>query len=730
VISPEHSAPLSSARPLYAVLTLAALMAVLAAVTCYGTAAFSQRDQGYEATLAEQRLTAEAISRYVVQAARGDTGVSEALSTARKRFATGLAALRGGVPGDGLPPLPHELSPQLGALEADWRQTEGTVAQVLALLPAVADTYATLARFEGFATKTLLKCDELVNVMVETGASPEQVYHATRQLMLLERLAHNLQRALMGGAGAAQAGEHFDRDVMHFRQVTQALLGGDENLGIEPVADSEARGLLEELLGAMAGDPVRHESAVDGGGALARLQQLAMAAVKSADILGRSVLDLRDAYRSWAGRRLVSPVLASAFAGVGLLFTVLGLFLAARLGKGRPSPEEAFALPVPVGAEGRETDLQGDRRRHQTAILRLLDETNRLADGDLDVTLTVTDEFTGELARVINRLADRMREFTTQVNAMAGRVRLSAGATRIAAQALLGAVRREGPVLDGAVVAGQHLESALGIVLPVAQEGRVLAGQATEAADGGRSQVQATAHAVDASREALQDATKRLKRVGESCQATGDLVARIDDMAEQANILALNAAIQAAVTSSERGFSVVADEVQRLSEQFADASRRMGSLVEGMQSGTREAMASVEGVTARVLEAARAVEDALREIEALNLTLNRWAATTGRLAEALETEQGHGQSVARALPVARALGNRAAAAAQDTLSRMTALRAAADALSGLAAARGVTEEPVLGPPAPGAGDAEPGGGGTLAGPGRGGEPKASRVPVH
>jgi twitching motility protein PilJ len=729
VTYPEHSAPLSSARPLYATLTLAALMAVLAAVAYYGTAALSQRDQGYEAALAEQRLTAEAIGRYAAQAARGDTGVSDALSAARERFAARLAALRSGEPGDGLPPLPLELSPRLAAVEAAWRQTEGAVAKVLALLPSVADTYATLSRFEGFVAETLLKSDELVNVMVETGASPEQVYAATRQLMLLERLAHNLRRALTGGAGAAQAGEHFDRDVMHFRQVTQALLGGDEKLGIEPVADSEARGLLEELLGTVVGDPVRRQSAVDGGGALARLQQAAVATVKSADTLGKSVLELSDAYRSWAGRRLVSPALASAFAGVGLLFTVLGVFLAARLSKGRTLPEEALALPVPAGTEGREADLQEDRRRSQAAILRLLDETNRLADGELDVTVTVTHELTEGLAKAINRLADRMRQFTAQVSATAGRVRLSAGATRVAAQALLGAVKREVPVLDDAAVAGQHLESALGTVLPAAQEGRLLAGQAAEAAGTGRSQVQATAHAVDATREALQDAAKRLKRVGEGCQTTGDLVALMDDVAEQSNILALNAAIQAAVTSSERGFSVVADEVQRLSEQFADASRRMGPLVKGMQSGTREAMASVEGVTTRVLEAARAVEGALRAIEALQVTLDRWAATTGHLVKALETEQGHGQAVARALPVARSLGKRAAAAAQDTLNRMTALRAAADALSGVAVSPGAAGQGAR-PPTAGAREAEPGGDGTPAQPGKGGEPAASGVPMH
>ena len=95
-------------------------------------------------------------------------------------------------------------------------------------------------------------------------------------------------------------------------------------------------------------------------------------------------------------------------------------------------------------------------------------------------------------------------------------------------------------------------------------------------------------------RNQVQETSKRIKRLGESSQEIGDIVELINGIAEQTNILALNAAIQSASAGGAgRGFAVVADEVQRLAERATNATRRIELLVQNIQTDTSEAVVSI-----------------------------------------------------------------------------------------------------------------------------------------
>ena len=128
-----------------------------------------------------------------------------------------------------------------------------------------------------------------------------------------------------------------------------------------------------------------------------------------------------------------------------------------------------------------------------------------------------------------------------------------------------------------------------------------------------------TIEGMDTIREQIQETSKRIKRLGESSQQIGEIVELIDDIADQTNILALNAAMQAAMAGEAgRGFAVVADEVQRLAERSSNATRQIETLVKTIQADTNEAVSSMENSTTEVVNGAKLAEgagDALKEIE-------------------------------------------------------------------------------------------------------------------
>merc|ERR1712000_514224 len=142
---------------------------------------------------------------------------------------------------------------------------------------------------------------------------------------------------------------------------------------------------------------------------------------------------------------------------------------------------------------------------------------------------------------------------------------------------------------------------------------------------GGAEVVQATINGMDNIREQIQETSKRIKRLGESSQEIGDIISLITDIADQTNILSLNAAIQASMAGDAgRGFAVVADEVQRLAERSSAATKQIEALVKTIQSDTNEAVISMEHTTAEVVRGARLAQDAgiaLEEIENVSMSL-------------------------------------------------------------------------------------------------------------
>lgn len=270
-------------------------------------------------------------------------------------------------------------------------------------------------------------------------------------------------------------------------------------------------------------------------------------------------------------------------------------------------------------------EMELQNRHNQDAILRLLDEMGDLADGDLTVTATVTEDITGAIADSVNYTIDALRSLVAQINSTTLQVASAAQETQATALHLTDASEHQAQQISEVSSAITQMAASIELVSENATQSSEVARQSVSLAVQGNGAVKKAIHGMDTIREQIQETSKRMKRLGESSQQIGEIVELINDIAEQTNILSLNAAIQAAMAGEAgRGFAVVADEVQRLAERSGNATRQIDALVRTIQSDTSEAISSMEQSTAEVVSGAQLSQDAgasLAQIETVSQQL-------------------------------------------------------------------------------------------------------------
>lgn len=287
----------------------------------------------------------------------------------------------------------------------------------------------------------------------------------------------------------------------------------------------------------------------------------------------------------------------------------------------------ALALAGGFARAGRQRQLEADRARAdavaqekeakrvndatQAAILRLMNELQLVAEGDLTQQATVTEDMTGAIADSVNYTVEELRSLVGHVQGTAKRVADTTGRVENTSIELLAASTEQLREIRETGQAVLDMSSRITHVSAQAQGAADASRQALEAAESGARAVQDAIGGMNTIREQIQETAKRIKRLGESSQEIGEITELISDITEQTNVLALNAAIQAASAGEAgRGFSVVAEEVQRLAERSGDATRQIAALVRAIQADTQDAVLAMERSTREVVEGTRLSDNA------------------------------------------------------------------------------------------------------------------------
>jgi twitching motility protein PilJ len=293
-----------------------------------------------------------------------------------------------------------------------------------------------------------------------------------------------------------------------------------------------------------------------------------------------------------------------------------------------------------------------ENERSQQAILRLLDELSSLADGDLTVQATVTEDITGAIADSINYAVEALRGLVLTINHSSLQVDGATRQTQALGQHLAKASGAQSKQIASATESAGGMASSAEEVSGNAERAADVARHSVEVAHKGGDAVRRTIDGMNTIRETIQETSKRIKRLGESSQEIGNIVELINDIAEQTNILALNASIQASMAGEAgRGFAVVADEVQRLAERAANATKQIEVLVRTIQTDTNEAVVSMERSTTDVVGGALLAENAGAALEEIEQVSNQIASLVQNISASARQQTSAAQAIARNMQV-------------------------------------------------------------------------------
>ena len=590
------------------VLTVAFLSLAVFMVYLDNRAAAQQALQGSAAT--EMQMLSQRLARGSALAAQGQAAAFTAIRDSRERFKANLDALAAGgsFRGATLDPTQDPTTiDTLNGIKARWERIDAAAKRLVdneKSLTSLARGLDTINEGNGGLLELAQQAAQQIG---QGGGSLREVDYANQLAVLSQRIAKNANTLAAADEIDPEVAFLLGKDDAAFRDVVNGLAKGSDALRLSPVKSDDARATLGELAKRFTTYEAGVNAILSNMANLVVAKQAARSVNNEAEPLLGDTTKLAGQYESGGKSRALTL-------GLAVLFGLIALGCLALIAK-------VFLDDARLRAQ----DSEHENKRNQEAILRLLNEMGNLADGDLTVQASVTEDVTGAIADSINFTIEELRTLVRGINSATDQVTKATQETQAISNRLFEASQRQNREIKQASASVLSMTESINEVAQSAAQSAKVAQAQLSAAEKGGSAVQNQIAGMNDIRAQIQETSKRIKRLGESSLEIGEIVELISDITEQTNVLALNAAIQAASAGEAgRGFTVVAEEVQRLAERSGEATKQIEAIVKTIQADTQDAVAAMEKSTFGVVEGTKlsdAAGQALAEIQRVSREL-------------------------------------------------------------------------------------------------------------
>ncbi len=619
---------------------LASALVVLAVVTLFALNRSDRVAQQLGATgqaLMQSQRLAKSVSQALVGSAAAFPDVSDSAGVLG-RTTKGLQ-----VGNEKLTALGDAYQKELGQVIPLVERAEKNATTVMGQQKILTQIGASLRLINRQSSDLLEIAETISSLKLQQNAPAVEISAVGQLVMLTQRIGKSSNEFLTAEGVSPEAVFLLGKDLNTFKEISQGLLSGSSELRLSAAKDPAVREQLQALI------QMYEETRVQAGAILGNLQGLVSAReaqgaiIADSEPLRRGLEELQWGLVANTGIGAVALTLLFAAALIAVISAVGLSYVQLQDSRKRQTAAEDQRLE----AERQEQEAKRVNDANQAAILRLMNELQTVAEGDLTQEATVTEDITGAIADSVNYTVEELRSLVSNVQNTAARVAQTTADVDATSTELLAASNEQLHEIRETGKSVVDMAGRINAVSAQAQESATVARQSLQAAESGLQAVQNAIGGMNSIRDQIQETSKRIKRLGESSQEIGEITELISDITEQTNVLALNAAIQAASAGDAgRGFSVVAEEVQRLAERSADATRQISALVKAIQTDTQDAIGAMERSTQGVVEGAKLSDNAGTALTEIDRVSRRVAELIEEISRSASHEAGLANVVA------------------------------------------------------------------------------------
>ncbi len=631
-------------------------------------------------------MHSQRIGKAAPNAIQGNLEAFKQLEDSRRELSSDLKLLTSGgnYLGATIESADAAVLPRIKEIQKIWVNSEQAANTILKLKKELIGFGVTQKNLNNLSLSMLALTEQIATQKLQFGSTPREILIAGRLRMLTQRLERSANFLLSAEGANSETAALLRKDIDTFRDIVDGFLNGNDALKLTADKDPDIRVKLNKLQKVFAEYQLSLASILDNFQNFIAAKDAEQLLFNENEALKQRIGSLQATFRAeqnnwgWPFWMLLASVFVALLAAAGVTLMLL------QDSRGHAREAEARLQEAERQqhlAQSQEERAKSSNDQNQAAILRLMNELQEVADGDLTVQATVSEDITGAIADSVNYTVEELRLLVGRVTDTAAQVTLASNQAQSVSADLLLVSQQQSREIENAGQSVLQMAEQITDVSRSANQSAEVARQSVAAAEQGSRAVENAIKGMTEIREQIQETSKRIKRLGESSQEIGEITELISDITEQTNVLALNAAIQAASAGEAgRGFSVVAEEVQRLAERSGAATKQIGALVRAIQTDTFDAVAAMEQSTQGVVEGAKLSDAAGAALTDISRVSNRLAELIQGISYETEQQATSANSVAQTIQHILAVTEQTKGGTQQTAHSIQELSVLAEEL--------------------------------------------------